>query len=940
MNEYNDLMNEYEDLKNETTNEIMNISNILILIKSFSYGIDLFKNKISILPDYDQKSEIYKKIEKNSSAFTKKISFCKNLLEDEIISPLSGLFESTNEIFKMNINKFDNIKISLIQSRQKLNKTKDNYFNFISKNSESKSKNKDENLLYNAKKENYYELYKYEVNQMNNVIEENNIQYTKLYNEIWGYQQLEQQKLKDFTIKFSEYISKIGDILKEFSKCIIDEIKDEKSFESNFLKSKISTKEKRFEKVKIIENLHINKKDKNNDKRNKSENNDIKLNNGEKNKKKENNKNKNKIEENKSNGNNNVNQKVNNNQTNLFDEFEIIEEDLYLYKDQKDKQIENEKLIDEIINKLMNEEELLTQDIYPFMNLLKLEDPSTEKLYSYTFLTKLAKCNKKYIINLKNRKNFVHLSNILNDISINENKIEILKQIIEISQIITYKDFHLFNILQKKNKYFTTKTFWCKIIYDSFFEDLNSQIELILNNNNNAKNKEKEFNYSFILEKNKFANKVNNYKRLNTEQKLELDKYAKNDVKNILIRIIEGMCSFLVEKKVIMEVINDFGKNFDFNSNNINYYKLLMDVYMNRNYIYNLRQLPLKEKNTYANSAKICIISNASKFILKKDLINLLILEKNMTDHIKRNIFKNILNQKLSIDERIRIWGLMLNIEKLEKEYNYEEEKEKIMKLIENKEIKKGTRMYEHLEMIKLDVNRTYFKNKKDSKPYQEKIKSILITLINIFEDIGYSQGMNYIAAFFYQIFEYNEKKTFYYMLAVEKNSKFKDIFKNDLYKLQIFFKIFEKILKINIPELYQHQKNNNINPNFYAPPWFLTLFTYMSTIFEKENAPEFIVLVIENFLLNGWSAIMNAGYTIMKYLKNDMLQMKGDILMTYLVNKIGQDKIINKENYDSLKNQYIKNSYIINDSLIAKLIKLEEFEKKDEKNLQNLFVW
>jgi len=940
MNEYNDLMNEYEDLKNETTNEIMNISNILILIKSFSYGIDLFKNKISILPDYEQKSEIYKKIEKNSLSFTKKISFCKNLLEDEIISPLSGLFESTNEIFKMNINKFDNIKISLIQSRQKLNKTKDNYFNFISKNSESKSKNKDENLLYNAKKENYYELYKYEVNQMNNVIEENNIQYTKLYNEIWGYQQLEQQKLKDFTIKFSEYISKIGDILKEFSKCIIDEIKDEKSFESNFLKSKISTKEKRFEKVKIIENLHINKKDKNNDKRNKSENNDIKLNNGEKNKKKENNKNKNKIEENKSNGNNNVNQKVNNNQTNLFDEFEIIEEDLYLYKDQKDKQIENEKLIDEIINKLMNEEELLTQDIYPFMNLLKLEDPSTEKLYSYTFLTKLAKCNKKYIINLKNRKNFVHLSNILNDISINENKIEILKQIIEISQIITYKDFHLFNILQKKNKYFTTKTFWCKIIYDSFFEDLNSQIELILKNNTNTKNKEKEFNYSFILEKNKFANKVNNYKKLNIEQKLELDKYTKNDVKNILTRIIEGMCSFLVEKKVIMEVINDFGKNFDFNSNNINYYKLLMDVYMNRNYIYNLRQLPLKEKNTYANSAKICIISNASKFILKKDLINLLILEKNMTDHIKRNIFKNILNQKLSIDERIRIWGLMLNIEKLEKEYNYEEEKEKIMKLIENKEIKKGTRMYEHLEMIKLDVNRTYFKNKKDSKPYQEKIKSILITLINIFEDIGYSQGMNYIAAFFYQIFEYNEKKTFYYMLAVEKNSKFKDIFKNDLYKLQIFFKIFEKILKINIPELYQHQKNNNINPNFYAPPWFLTLFTYMSTIFEKENAPEFIVLVIENFLLNGWSAIMNAGYTIMKYLKNDMLQMKGDILMTYLVNKIGQDKIINKENFDTLKNQYIKNSYIINDSLIAKLIKLEEFEKKDEKNLQNLFVW
>ena len=312
MNEYNDLMNEYEDLKNETNKEIMNISNIIIMIKSFNYGLDLFKNKITVLPDYEQKSEIYKKIEKNSLEFTKKISFCKNLLEDEIVSPLSGLFESTNEIFKMKINKFDDIKISLIQSRQKLNKTKDNYFNFISKNNKSESKNKDENLLYNAKKENYYELYKYEVNQMNNVIEENNIQYTKLYNEIWGYQQLEQQKLKNFMIKFSEYISKIGDILKEFSKCLIDEIKDEINLGSNFLKNKISVKEKRFEKVKIIENIPINK---NNDRRNKSENNNIKFNNREKKNNKENKKN----EENKLNhNNNNINQKNNDNKTNLY----------------------------------------------------------------------------------------------------------------------------------------------------------------------------------------------------------------------------------------------------------------------------------------------------------------------------------------------------------------------------------------------------------------------------------------------------------------------------------------------------------------------------------------------------------------------------------------------------------------------------------------------
>ena len=39
--------------------------------------------------------------------------------------------------------------------------------------------NADENLLFNAKKENFFQLYKYQVNQMNAIIDENNITYKK-----------------------------------------------------------------------------------------------------------------------------------------------------------------------------------------------------------------------------------------------------------------------------------------------------------------------------------------------------------------------------------------------------------------------------------------------------------------------------------------------------------------------------------------------------------------------------------------------------------------------------------------------------------------------------------------------------------------------------------------------------------------------------------------
>jgi hypothetical protein len=169
---------------------------------------------------------------------------------------------------------------------------------------------------------------------------------------------------------------------------------------------------------------------------------------------------------------------------------------------------------------------------------------------------------------------------------------------------------------------------------------------------------------------------------------------------------------------------------------------------------------------------------------------------------------------------------------------------------------------------------------------------------------------MNYITAFFLQLLDFDEEKAFYFMLGIEKNTKFKELFENNLYLLTSYFEVFEKILKINIPEIYQHQINNEVKPNYYLPPWFLTLFTFICTKFEKEKVPKFILLVIENFLLNGWSAIFNAGYTIIKYHRNDIINLKTDKLMNFMVNNFGQKEILIEENFEYVKKKY--NNFLI----------------------------
>ena len=950
MNYYNYLMNEYEDVKKEIAEESQNILNAILRVKTFQAGLDLFSDNILIIKD--KKTKYFENIDESIIDFSKKLVSTKNIIENEVNCPLKSLLDSTKDVSLKNLDTFNKIKISLIQERQKLNKTKEDYFNFINKKSSQSTMNEDENMLFNAKKENFFQLYKYEVNQMNTIIEENNVIYNNMFNELQSWKQIQNNKIKLYFEKFSKNIEKIGNTFIDYSKEFLKAIKVEKENSSN---KDNNIKNPRFEKVVLedIEPKEENKIETEKDKTNNSESNiinddfadfdiidkdEIKINE----KEMEDQKNIDKKGKNKKTKGKNLNiidklKKLKKSEkepeikkpTSGFDEFELVaDNEIKIDKNSEEK---NEKFLDDIINKIISKDELVSQDISELMNLLKMENISTEKLYSYTFLTKLSKMNKKYIINLNNRKNFMHLSNILNDIVINDNSIDILKLIIEISQIIIYKDLYLFNILRKKNQYLSTKSFWSKLMMEFFINDLNNQVMKITKSQKNTKDnskgdKSKESNI-YLLEYIKISDKITKYKKLNAEQKVKLDKFARGNIVNVLTKVIEGMCSFYVKKNIILDVINDFGKIFGFIQEDNNYYYLLSEAYLNRNYIYNLKKLSLKEKDEEKIS-KICIISNAAKFLPKDNFMNLLHLEKCMTEPIKKNIFKNYLSRDISIDERTRIWGLMLGVREIRKEYNYHEILDGILKSIENNEIKKDSDDAKNIEMITLDVNRTFFKDRSKAKEQQKVLKNILMTLVHLFKKVGYFQGMNYIAAFFYQIFDFDEEKTFYYMLALQKNTNFKDIFENELSLLQTFFEVFKKILKVYIPEMYQHQKNNEISENYYMPPWFLTLFMFTATIFEKKDAPKFIFLIIEDFFLNGWSAIFNAGYTVIKYHKNEIIKLKLDKLLNYMVNNFGKEDAKN-ENFENVKKEYIKNSYQINEELISKLLKIASYEKK-----------
>jgi len=116
---------------------------------------------------------------------------------------------------------------------------------------------------------------------------------------------------------------------------------------------------------------------------------------------------------------------------------------------------------------------------------------------------------------------------------------------------------------------------------------------------------------------------------------------------------------------------------------------------------------------------------------------------------------------------------------------------------------------------------------------------------------INYCQGMNYVAAFIYEITLNKEEESFFILLGLLKFTEFADIFVNDLSRLKQFFYVFERLLHIYFPELFHYFKNNSILSSYFISPWFITLFTSgYQYISGNPLNPKILLRIWDRFLL------------------------------------------------------------------------------------------
>ena len=608
---------------------------------------------------------------------------------------------------------------------------------------------------------------------------------------------------------------------------------------------------------------------------------------------------------------------------------------------------ENNKFYNKLIDELIGEDDVPKEKISRLIEIFKYEkeNENNEK----EFLDVLVGKNKSSL-KFQNLKNLELLATPMSYISLKHNSIfsgnfEINFQIIFIAERFFYQNkvnnnkVYLSAILSK-NKLFKTKLFWQNVIELKLVKKLEDDISRL--KNVSAPNEKRKSILGILGNKmglnnnknNSFLSKmrimplIKNYNSLEQNKLILLDKMASNEMYLILKKSIENFSNFNFPSIQSLDLISNISREYKLSNEQINY---LVIYYKVSNHT--IRKLLPHEKNKENNDIieeinsnekirNIKLLSNCIQFLDYKDYNNLLLTSKYYNQRLKKKIYKYILRQEnTSIKIRLQIWSNILKIKELKQKYNYRE----ILNNANDPKIKRE---------IDLDVRRT---NVEESQKDLHKlnITNILYAVSSINFGVKYVQGMNSIVALLYELF--GEEEAFYIFLSFFHYTQYILIFDKNLTKLNEFFYVFNRIISLSEPELSSWFNINGVNVNFFATPWFITLFTgsHQNLRGDKDNK-KLLIRIIDNFITSGWKSMMVVGCSLLHSFEQKLMNMKYEDILELLINGMLKSEFFMTENKNNLENFFI--NVKISKDVIRNIEAEYNFEKmlNDKNNIKN----
>lgn len=170
---------------------------------------------------------------------------------------------------------------------------------------------------------------------------------------------------------------------------------------------------------------------------------------------------------------------------------------------------------------------------------------------------------------------------------------------------------------------------------------------------------------------------------------------------------------------------------------------------------------------------------------------------------------------------------------------------------------------------IERDVGRS-FPGSLNEKGTQAMFR-VLRSVAHRLEDIGYCQGMNFIAGVFLRVFLEDasgkacEALVYQCVLSILLRHGMNQFYGNGFPKLRLTMVLFDCLVESFFPDLGDHFNRFNLSAEFYATKWFLTLFSG-SLPFPH------VLRVWDNFLCRGIKFVHRVGLALLSEARSELL--------------------------------------------------------------------
>ena len=178
------------------------------------------------------------------------------------------------------------------------------------------------------------------------------------------------------------------------------------------------------------------------------------------------------------------------------------------------------------------------------------------------------------------------------------------------------------------------------------------------------------------------------------------------------------------------------------------------------------------------------------------------------------------------------------------------------------------------INIIELDIERTfpYLGVFRGDSPMAQDLREILRVFVISRPDIGYIQGLSFIAGIL--LLNMDKFKAFISLMNLILNPIMLPFYKMENESIQQRLKLFKQVFYFNLPELCEHFDELGLLPENYFLSWNMTLFT-------RDVNLELAKRIWDVFMVEGIKAIYSAAIVFLSHFESKLINMDFLEIMT-----------------------------------------------------------